>query len=235
VTDVTEDIQALKRAAALHAVQYVHNGMKVGLGTGTTAEYAVRELGARVARGLRIICVPTSVRTERLARELGIPLTTLEDTPELDITIDGADEVDLTTFNAIKGLGGALLREKIVALASKLEVLIVDERKIVSRLGEHAPVPVEVVPFGWNRTCEALARLGCRPERRTAPDGEVYITDSGNYLIDCYFPLIADPPSLAERIKCLTGVVEHGLFVGIAGRVVVGRTNGVQVVDRGRT
>jgi ribose 5-phosphate isomerase A len=229
---VTDDIQAFKRAAALRAVEYVHDGMKVGLGTGTTTEFAVRELAARVARGLGIAAVPTSTRTERLARELGIPLTTLEDAPELDITIDGADEVDLTTLNAIKGLGGALLREKIVALASKEVVLIVDESKLVSTLGEHAPVPVEVVTFGWSRTRDVLALLGCRPERRTTGSGEPYITDSGNYLLDCHFPPIGDPIALGERIKRITGVVEHGLFTGVATRVVVGGRDGVKVVER---
>lgn len=224
--------QALKRAAALYAVQYVHGGMTIGLGTGSTAEIAVRELGRLVGEGLQIRGVPTSERTARLAAELEVPLTTLEECPQLDITIDGADEVDLGTFNATKGLGGALLGEKMVALASELVVLVVDESKVVQKLGEYAPLPVEVVPFGWTRTRDALAGLGCVPARRTNDAGEPYITDGGHYLLDCRFPLIEDPQTLATRIKRITGVVEHGLFVGIAHRVVVARQSGIEVHDR---
>jgi ribose 5-phosphate isomerase A len=226
------DIQELKKAAALRAVEYVSDGMCVGLGTGSTATLAIYGLGEQVRQGLRIVGVPTSERTAALARQLGIPLTTLEECSELDITIDGADEVDPQTLNAIKGLGGALLREKIVALASKLEVLVVDESKLVQKLGEHTPVPVEVVQFGWTRTCDALTSLGCDPQRRTTTDGEPYITDSGNYLLDCRFPPIDDAPALAHQIKSITGVVEHGLFVGIACRVVIAGEGGVRVIDR---
>ncbi|HKP51800.1 MAG TPA: ribose-5-phosphate isomerase RpiA [Chloroflexia bacterium] len=230
---MSSDVRELKKAAALRAVGYVRDGMRVGLGTGSTAEYAVRELGARVAQGLQIIGVPTSEKTAVLARQLGIPLATLEECPELDLTIDGADEVDPRTLDVIKGLGGALLREKIVALASKLEVLVVDESKIVERLGERTPVPVEVVQFGWTQTHSALAALGCDPQRRITGRGEPYITDSGNYLLDCRFPGVDDPADLATRIKSITGVVEHGLFVGIAGRVVVAGESGVQVIEKG--
>jgi ribose 5-phosphate isomerase A len=229
---VGSDIQELKKAAALRAIEYVSDGMRVGLGTGSTATLAIHGLGERVRQGLRIVGVPTSERTALLARQLGIPLTTLEECSELDLTIDGADEVDPRTLNVIKGLGGALLREKIVALASKLEVLVVDESKIVQRLGEHTPVPVEVVQFGWTRTCDALTSLSCEPQRRATQDGEAYITDSGNYLLDCRFPPIDDAPALARQIKSITGVVEHGLFVGIACRVVIAGEGGVRVIDR---
>jgi ribose 5-phosphate isomerase A len=206
--------------------------MVVGLGTGTTARHAVRGLGARVASGLRIAGVPTSERVAAMARELGIPLTTLEERPRIDITIDGADEVDLATFHAIKGLGGALLREKIVALATKLEIIVVDESKVVSRLGERAPLPVEVAAFGWSRTREALATLGCEPQLRTSPDGSPYLTDSGNYLLDCRFPFIDDPITLATRVKSITGVIDHGLFIDIVGRVIIAGTAGIRVVDK---
>jgi ribose 5-phosphate isomerase A len=225
--------EELKRAAALRAVEYVRDGMKVGLGTGTTARYAIRALGERVHQGLRIVGVPTSERTAELAQESGTPLTTLEECPQLDITIDGADEVVLDTLAAIKGMGGALLREKIVALATTVETLIVDDSKVVERLGEHAPVPVEVITFGWTRTRDAIARLGSEPVRRTTPDGQPYITDSGNYLLDCRFAPLEDPFGLGEQIKRITGVVEHGLFVGIARRVIVAREDGVQVVEAG--
>jgi ribose 5-phosphate isomerase A len=213
-------------------MQYVHDGMAVGLGTGSTTEYFIRELGERVKSGLDVRCVPTSEKTARLARELGVPLTTLEECSQLDITIDGADEVELKNLNAIKGLGGALLREKIVALASKAETYIVDESKIVERLGERTPVPVEVIAFGWNRTRDALADLGCEPVRRTTSEGGPFITDSGNYLIDCKFPGIDDPAYLSQQIIRIVGVVEHGLFVGIARRVIIARPGDIHIVEK---
>lgn len=226
------DTQQLKHEAGLRAVDYVLDGMNVGLGTGSTAEHALRELGRRVGEGLLIRGVPTSVKTAQLARELGVPLTTLDEVDHIDVTIDGADEVELSTLNAIKGLGGALLREKLVALASIEEILIVDETKVVRQLGEHASLPVEVVAFGWHRTRAALAALGCEPRIRACLAGDPFITDSGNYLLDCRFPGIPDPAALGERIKRITGVVEHGLFVGIATRVIVAYPNGVVDVKR---
>ncbi len=154
---MTHNPDQLKHEAALRALEYVRDGMVMGLGSGTTAEHAVRELGRRVREeGLKVRGVPTSEKIGQLAQEVGIPLTTLEESPELDLTIDGADEVDLATLNAIKGLGGALLREKIVALATKVETFIVDESKVVQHLGEHTSVPVEVVQFGWSRTVDSL-------------------------------------------------------------------------------
>jgi ribose 5-phosphate isomerase A len=230
---MTHTPNQLKHEAALRALEYVRSGMNLGLGSGTTAEHAVRELGRRVREeGLQVRGVPTSERVAQLAREVGVPLTTLEETPELDLTIDGADEVVLATLDAIKGLGGALLREKIVALATKVEVFIVDESKIVQRLGEHTPVPVEVVQFGWSRTVDGLFALGCMPVRRETATGEPYITDSGNYLIDCRFPTIDNPQLLGERIIRVVGVVEHGLFIGIARRVIIAGESGVRVVEK---
>jgi len=223
----------LKQEAALRALEYVHDGMNLGLGSGTTAEHAVRELGRRVREeGLKVRGVPTSERVAQLAREVGIPLTTLEETTELDLTIDGADEVVLATLDAIKGLGGALLREKIVALATKEEIFVVDESKVVQHLGEHTPVPVEVVQFGWTHTVDALFALGCTPVRRETPQGEPYITDSGNYLIDCRFPKIENPQLLGERIIRVVGSVEHGLFIGIARRVIIAGETGVRIVEK---
>lgn len=226
------DNTGLKKSAALRAVDYVQSGMHIGLGTGSTATLAIHELGARVAQGLRVVGVPTSDRTATLARQLGIPLATLEDCPRLDLTIDGADEVELDTLNAIKGLGGALLREKIVAIATNLEILVVDQSKVVPKLGNHTPVPVEVVQFGWTHTSDALTALGSEPERRMTESGRPYITDSGNYLLDCRFPPISDVPALAMSLKAITGVVEHGLFVGIARRVVIASEGGVQVIEK---
>jgi ribose 5-phosphate isomerase A len=222
----------LKRAAALRAIEYVGDGMTVGLGTGSTAEFALRALAQRVSSGLRIVGVPTSEKTAALARDLGVPLTTLEVRPEIDVTIDGADEVILPSLDVIKGRGGALLREKIVALASREVILIVDDSKIVRRLGEHDPVPVEVIPFGWGRVCRELAALDCEPKLRERTGGDPYVTDSGNYLLDCHFETINDPAGLAARIKAITGVVEHGLFISVATRVIVAHPEGIQVFDR---
>ena len=222
----------LKRAAALRAVEYVRDGMTVGLGTGSTAQYAVRELGRRVREdGLRIRGVPTSDRTAALATEVGIPLVTLEACPRLDVTIDGADELVIDTLDAIKGMGGALLHEKIVALATEEEILVLDESKVVSRLGDHTSVPVEVVSFGWSRTRDALRTLGCEPVLRLADTGEQFITDSGNLLIDCRFPPIEDPYALAAEIKAITGVVDHGLFLGIARRAIVAGASGIREIN----
>jgi ribose 5-phosphate isomerase A len=212
--------------------------MVVGLGTGSTAEFAIRELSSRVSDGLKILGVPTSQRTADLARQLQIPLTTLDQHPDLHLTIDGADEVLLPSLQVIKGLGGALLREKIVALASHVEILIVDHTKVVATLGLRTPVPVEVIPFGWHRTLEALAALGCSPTLRhtqqTVQTAEQpYLTDSGNFLLDCKFPSIneGDLPALAAGIKAITGVVEHGLFLNIKTRLIIASPTGIEIVE----
>ena len=221
----------LKRAAALRAVDYVRDGMSVGLGTGSTAQHAVRELGRRVREeGLKIRGVPTSNRTAALAAEVGIPLTTLEECPRLDVTIDGADELVLRNLDAIKGMGGALLHEKIVALASNEVILILDESKVVPHLGHHTPIPVEVVHFGWSRTRDRLSAFGCEPTLRLADSGEPFVTDSGNRLLDCRFPTIPDPHTLAGKLKSITGVVDHGLFLGIANRAFIASASGVSEI-----
>jgi ribose 5-phosphate isomerase A len=215
-----------KQRVAEAAARLVFDGMRVGLGSGSTAELFVRELGQRVAHGLRIHAVASSERTAELARTCGITLGDLE--VELDIAIDGADAVDRYSLGAIKGLGGALTREKIVAMAAREFVLIVDETKVVDRLPDaytHVPVPVEVLPYGWKVTERRLANLG-KPIVRTR-DGETFITDNGNLILDLHTPAEDDPQKLAEVLDAIAGVVEHGLFLDIANRAIVGSSDGV--------
>ena len=215
----------LKEVAARKAVEYVEEGMVVGLGTGSTAEFAIRALGERVSGGLRIVAVPTSVASARLGEEIGLDIRSLEQRPEIDLTIDGADEVD-GDLNLIKGLGGALLREKIVAGASRREIIIVDPSKIVDRLGTRSPLPVEVIPFGWSLAQRRLRDLEARPELRRTGSGP-YETDNGNYILDCHFERgIRDAVETERRINDIPAVVENGLFVGLTDIVVVGREDG---------
>jgi ribose 5-phosphate isomerase A len=221
----------LKRVAAEAAVADLENGIVLGLGTGSTAAIALEALAARVAKGLRVACIPTSEHTAARARELGVPLTSFAERRRIDVTIDGADEVEVGSLNLIKGLGGALLREKIVASASKRMVVVVDESKLVDRLGQHAPVPVEIVTFGWQVTLDRLADLGGRPTLRMAGE-KPYRTDSGNHIADCAFGEIGDPAGLERRLVAITGVVESGLFIGLAARVVVGTRSGMRVLER---
>ena len=224
------DRNELKRAAALRAIEEVEDGMVIGLGTGSTAAFVVEGLAARVADGLQVIGIPTSERTAAQARRLGIPIATFAEHQRLDLTIDGADEVALGTLDLIKGLGGALLREKIVAAASARLIIVVDQEKLVERLGEHTPVPVEVTPFGWQVTAVALARLGCTPQRRYTSGEQPYLTDGGNYILDCSFRPLADPSLIERRIVKTVGTVESGLFVGRTSIVVVASTTGVEVL-----
>jgi ribose 5-phosphate isomerase A len=220
----------LKRAAAMRAIEEVADGMVLGLGTGSTAAFVVEGLGARVATGLRVVGIPTSERTAAHARRLGIPIATFAEHQRLDLTIDGADEVQLGTLDLIKGLGGALLREKIVAAASDRLVIVVDQEKLVEQLGEHTPVPVEVTQFGWQATAVALAKLGCAPERRYAAGEQPFITDGGNYILDCRFGPLADPRAVEKSIAMTVGTVESGLFVGRSSMVVVASTTGIEVL-----
>jgi ribose 5-phosphate isomerase A len=215
-----------KRAAAEHAVQMVEDGMAIGLGSGSTADFFVHALGRRYREGgLHIVCVPTSEQTARLSRSYGIPLTSLEDRGRLDLTIDGADEVD-PQLNCIKGGGGQLLWEKIVALAAARFVVIIDDSKRVLKLGQKMPVPVEIIPFGWTTTKLRLEwlNLGCEIRGGERP----FKTSSNNYILDCHPTGTLDlaNPLLADAVKTQTGVVEHGLFLGIASTVVVGKTSG---------
>ena len=220
------EIDPAKAAAGRRAAEFVSDGMMVGLGTGSTAEYAIRRLADRVKEeGLRISAVPTSLRTELLARESGIPLVDINGVGRIDLTIDGADEID-HAFNMIKGGGGALFREKVVARASKLEIIVIDPAKLVKRLGERWAVPVEVVPFGWAQTARALHALGCEARLRGSSEDRPYRTDNGNVLLDCRFRTIDDPSELEKKINAVPGVVESGLFIGLAHRLVIGHPDG---------
>jgi ribose 5-phosphate isomerase A len=221
----------LKRLAAAAAIAEVEDGMVLGLGSGSTAAFAVEALAAWVAQGLDVAAIPTSEQTAAQARRLGIRVSSFAEHRRIDITIDGADEVEIATLNLIKGRGGALLREKIVASASDRMVVIVDEGKLVDRLGQHAPVPVEIVAFGWQVTLDRLADLGARPTLRVVGD-EPYRTDSGNHIADCAFGEIDDPADLERRLAAITGVVESGLFIGLAARVLVGTQAGIRVLER---
>jgi len=222
----------LKKASALRAIEYVKDGMVVGLGTGSTAFFVVEGLGARVAQGLKIIGIPTSERTAAQARGLNIPLATFAEYSRIDLTIDGADEVERGTLNLIKGLGGALLREKIVATAGDRLVIVVDEEKLVDQLGDHTPVPVEVTQFGWQATAAKLAKLGAEPVLRHAAEDHPFITDGGNYILDCKFGKIADSAKLECDIGMTVGVVESGLFIGRSTAVIVATGSGVEVLTR---
>ncbi len=227
------DRDALKQAAARRAVAEVTDGMVVGLGTGSTASHAVTALAERMRQGLRVTGVATSEATAAMATTLDIPLVSLTGDVTPDLTIDGADEVERGGLALIKGLGGALLREKIVASASKRVVIIVDEAKLVDRLGAKGPVPVEIVRFGWEVTRDRLRKLGAATvSLRHLPDGVPFTTDGGNYIIDCSFGPIADPRGLAKQLAATVGVVESGLFLDIADEVVVAGANGVEVLRR---
>ena len=220
------DAAEMKKIVAEKAVDtFVKDGMNVGLGTGSTAYYAIKRIGQLVADGYDLTCVATSVQSENLAKECGIRVVDLDEVDKLDVTIDGADEVD-PKMQLVKGLGGALLREKIVAAATVREIIIVDESKLVEKLGTKAPLPVEVLRFGHEHTRYALERQGCKPELRMR-DGEPFVTDGGNYIYDCRFPEgIANPFFLESRIDVISGVVENGLFLNTAFDVLVSRQDG---------
>jgi len=217
----------MKRAAAQAAAELVEAGMIVGLGSGSTAALAVSAIGARVAAGLRITGIPTSENTAALARSLGIPLSTLDQHDRIDLTIDGADEVERRTLNVIKGRGGALLREKIVASASRRLVIVADESKLVDRLCPAGqPIPVEIVPFGWPSTARRLEGIGAKGTLRLAGDGRTFVTDGSHYILDCVFPPFDSAAALAGSLDRIVGVVEHGLFLGMATEAIVGRADG---------
>jgi ribose 5-phosphate isomerase A len=230
------DVEAQKRAAAVRATAFVDSGMRIGLGTGSTARYFVELLAERVHAGLDVVAVPTSEVTKAQAKRLKIPLTTLEQTPQLDLTVDGADEI-APDLSLIKGGGGALLREKIVASASSRMVVIADESKWVATLGRF-PLPVEVVPFGLEATLRkidaAAGAAGCRgpAQLRLGKDGHAFVTDGGHWIVDVALARIADPQSLAARLDGISGVVEHGLFVGLACVAVIAGAGGVRVMER---
>ena len=222
--------EEMKKQAAEKAVQYIEDGMVIGLGTGSTVEFAIKKIGEMVKGGLKIEGIPTSLKTKRLATELKIPLLELDDRIEIDVTIDGADEVD-SNLNLIKGGGGALTREKIIAYHSKKVIIIVDETKIVKGLGCDSFLPVEVTKFGWPATKKALEGLGCTGELRKIMD-EAFITDNQNYIIDCDFGKIADPEALEKEINNIPGVLDNGLFIGLADEVIVGSKQGMMTLER---
>lgn len=219
-----------KRLAGERAAEFIEDGMTLGLGTGSTVHWTIEKLGQLVKEGMKVRCVPTSHRTEEQARSLGIPLVTFADLRELDLTIDGADEIgpDLVL---VKGGGGALLREKLVALASRRMVVVADSSKMVPALGRF-PLPVEVVPFAWEVTARRVAATGCGTRLRRAGD-DTYVTDNGNYVLDCDYGRVEDPATLERELKLITGVVECGLFVGVASLAVVATETEVKIVERG--
>jgi ribose 5-phosphate isomerase A len=226
-----------KRQAAEHAIALVEDGMALGLGTGSTAAYFVDRIGQRVKQGLKVVCVPTSETTRAQAERLAIPLVDLDRRPSLDLTIDGADEID-PQLRLIKGGGGALLREKIVAVASGRMVVIADHSKRVATLGAF-PLPVEVVRFGLAATHNLVeaqaAKAGCtgRIALRLKPDGEPFFSDSGHYILDCAFGRIAEPEALDAALKQVPGVVENGLFLDIADAAIVAGPSGIVLLERG--
>lgn len=228
--------EELKRAAAARALEYVDDGMRLGLGTGSTAKHFVELLGERVRKGLRVIGVPTSEATRADAERCGVPLTSLDEIDQLDLTIDGADEID-PSLDVIKGGGGALLREKIVAAASARMIVISDDSKWVDTLGRF-PLPVEVIPFGLAATRHALAaafaQAGVAGEisLRQGKDGHAFVTDSGHWIVDAHLGRIPDPPRLAALLNAIPGVVEHGLFIGLAKTAILAGSHGLRIVDR---
>jgi ribose 5-phosphate isomerase A len=221
----------LKRLAATRAAAEVESGMVVGLGSGSTAVFAIEALARRIAAGLRIAGIPTSETTAELARQLDIPLTGFAEHRRIDLTIDGADEVERRSLHLIKGRGGALLREKIVATASARMIVVVDDSKLVDRLGTGGPLPVEIVSFGWQTVFDRLAQIGLVPSLRIV-GSEPFRSDGGNYIADCAMLEPPDPAALETRLSGIVGVVETGLFIGLASAVMVGSPGGVQVIGR---
>jgi ribose 5-phosphate isomerase A len=230
------DSETQKRAAAARAVDFVRPGMRLGLGTGSTARYFVELVGERVRAGLDIIAVPTSQTTQADAQRCGIPLTTLEEIPELDLTVDGADEID-PDLSLIKGGGGALLREKIVAGASARMVVIADQSKCVDALG-HYPLPIEVAPFGVAATLRELHEAVAAIQRpgaltlRKGRDGHPFVTDGGHWIVDAALGRIDDPAAIAHALCGIPGVMEHGLFIGFAQMAIVAGPDGVKLIER---
>lgn len=220
----------LKRQAGERAADFIRDGMTVGLGTGSTVHWTIVRLGALVREGLTIRAVPTSRQTEKSAAEQKIPLVTFADVRELDLTIDGADEIS-PRLDLIKGGGGALLREKLVAAASKRLIVVADESKLVPALGSF-PLPVEVVPFGWEITARRVENLNLKQSLRMS-DGKPFLTDNGNYILDCDCGKIENPAQFHRELKLLTGVVETGLFVGMADAAVVAGSGGIEIIEKG--
>ncbi len=219
-----------KEAAARASLRFIQPGQVIGLGSGSTAARFIKLLGEEVRKGLRIRGIPTSVRSRELAESLGIPLTTLDECQEIAVTVDGADEVD-PQLRLIKGGGGALLREKIVASATRQEIIVADASKQVATLGKF-PLPVEVIRFSQALVAKKIAALGAHVELRTLSEGKPYVTDENNHILDCHFGAIQDPDKLAQQLSEMPGVVEHGLFIGMASVVLVARGNEIVELRR---
>ncbi|HUU41932.1 MAG TPA: ribose-5-phosphate isomerase RpiA [Desulfatiglandales bacterium] len=228
-----QDVSQLKKQAAEYAVKFVESGMVVGLGHGSTAMFALKRIAELLNESMLndILGVPCSLMVEKEARRLGIPITTLDEHPTIDLTIDGADEVD-QNLDLIKGGGGALLREKIVAQASRREIIVIDESKLSPALGTRWPVPVEVIPFGWRTQALYLESLGADVSLRQNADNNNFITDHDNLILDCRFGPILRPAQLAENLNSRAGIVEHGLFIGLATDIIVAHTKGVRHLKR---
>ena len=223
----------LKQKAAHRAVEFIESGMIVGLGTGSTTEFAVKRIAERLKSGdlKDIVGIPTSIRTQKLAGELNIPLCGLDDQPDVDVTIDGADEVD-PDLNLIKGGGGALLREKVVAQASRRNIIIVDESKLSPRLGTRWALPIDVISFAVKTEENFLKTLGASVTLRTETEGQPYKTDQNNFILDANLGEIADPNGIAARLNGRAGIVEHGLFLGLASDVIVAAEDGIRHLER---
>lgn len=221
----------LKEMAAREAVRYVEDGMVVGLGSGSTANKAIQLIGQKVKEeGIGIIGIPTSTASDLLGRAVGIHMGELDDHPQVDLTIDGADEVD-PSLNLVKGLGGALVREKIVAASSRVEMIVIDDSKMVDHLCQTVPLPVEIVTYSSKSTMRKLAALGCAPELRMA-ENEPFISDNLNYIVHCKFDRIDDPRAMEAEIGMIPGVVDSGLFIGLASKVIVASAEGVRILER---
>jgi len=226
-------LDRLKMEAGKTAIDFIESGMVLGLGTGTTTRFALEELGKRLKSGRLkdIIAIPSSRQTEKIAGALGIELTTLDDVQEIDITIDGADEVD-PKLNLIKGGGGALLREKVLAQVSRRNIMIVDESKLSPHLGTHWPIPIEVIPFAWRPIEKYISSLGAEVRLRIKDDRTPYSTDQGNYILDGNFGPITDPHSLAAKFAYKAGIVDYGLFLGTASEVIVAGKTGIRYLKK---
>jgi len=230
---VSSLVEALKKKAAEKAVERVQSGMVLGLGTGSSTKYATMKIGQLWQAGVitDIVGIPTGEKTAELASEYGIPLATLDEYPVIDLAIDGADEIT-PDLDLIKGLGGALLREKMIEIVTKYFIVVADNRKWVDKLATRSPLPVEVVQFSWKFSAKWLESLGCEPILRQS-DGRPYVTDNGNYIVDCHFSDgIDDPLGLAETLQSRPGVVEHGLFLGMASEAIVAGTDEIEVVKK---
>lgn len=230
-----QTIDAFKLAASEAAAAHLESGMIVGLGSGSTAELAVAAIGRRVTQGLKIIGIPTSEKTAALATQWNIPLSTLEDHPRIDLAIDGADEIDTTSLNLIKGGGGNLMREKLVVLASARFLVVADERKLVPYLGHHFPLPIDIMPFGWKSTAARISALGLQPKLRLTPQGEPFLTDGGQYILDCTTGPIHDPRALEQSLNNVVGLVEHGLFLGLASQAFIAGPDGIRTFSSTNT